>query len=134
VTASDSKDAVRSLLRRINDAWLKGCLEDLPATLKECFSENIVFVMGPAFDVVARGREACIAGFADFAGAAKIDQCELSDPAIEVSDGTAVASYAWNMADKMKGQEHRESGHDLFVFTLTGGRWRAVWRALLVSK
>jgi hypothetical protein len=129
-----SKDEVRAILGKINDAWLKGRPEDLLGALNDCFSENVVFAKGPAFQVVGRSRDACIAGYADFIRAAKIDRCQLSDPAIEVSDGAAVASYAWEMAYTMNGEEHREAGHDLFVFTRADGKWRAVWRALLPSE
>jgi Domain of unknown function (DUF4440) len=126
-------EEVREILGRINEAWLKGRPEDLTGALSDCFSEDVVFAAGPAFQVVARGREACVAGYADFMRAAMIDHCQLSEPSIEVSNGTAVASYAWEMVYSMKGEEHRESGQDLFVFARTGGKWRAVWRALLPS-
>jgi hypothetical protein len=129
---SEPKQEIRALLGRINDAWLKGRPEDLPSALDDCFSEDMVFV-GPSLEVVARGREACVGGYIDFVRAAKIDRCHLSDPAIEVSGGTAVAFYGWEMAYTLNEQEHRESGHDVFVFTRTDGKWHAVWRALLAS-
>ncbi|HTV57128.1 MAG TPA: nuclear transport factor 2 family protein [Terriglobia bacterium] len=130
----NSKAEVRALVGRINRAWLEERPEDLPGTLTDCFSEEVVFVVGPAFQVVARGREACMAGYADFVGTAKIDRCQLSDPEIEIADSTAIASYGWEMVYMIDGEERRESGHDLFVFTRTDGRWRAVWRALLPSE
>jgi uncharacterized protein (TIGR02246 family) len=130
----NSKGEVRALVGRINQAWLEGRPEDLPSALSECFSEDVVFVVGPAFKVVARGREACMAGYAAFVRRAKIDRCQLSDPEIEIADATAVASYGWEMVYMIDGEERRESGHDLFVFTRTDGMWRAVWRAILPSE
>lgn len=130
--ALEPKDEIRTLLARINDAWLKGRPEDLPSLMNGCFSENIV-VVGPGFQVIGRGREACIASYGDFVRAAKIEHHQFSEPAIDVWDDAAVASYAWEITYKMEGNEHRDSGHDVFVFTHVGGNWRAVWRALLVS-
>lgn len=130
--ALEPKDEIRVLLARINDAWLKGRPEDLSSLMDGCFSESMV-VVGPGFQVMGRGREACIAGYADFIRAAKIEHHQFSEPTIEVWDGTAIASYAWEITYKMEGNEHRDSGHDVFVFTRADGSWRAVWRALVAS-
>ena len=54
-----------------------------------------------------------------------------SEPEIYVTGDTAVAVYAWKMTYEMGGEEYRETGHDLFVFTRAGGNWLAVWRAIL---
>lgn len=52
----------------------------------------------------------------------KIDRCQLSDPAIGVSDRTAVAFYEWTMVYTMKEQQYRESGHGVFVLTRADGK------------
>jgi hypothetical protein len=55
-----------------------------------------------------------------------------SDAEIDVWGNTAVPSYAWEMHYEMGGANCRESGRDRFVFKRDGGKWPAVWRAVLV--
>jgi uncharacterized protein (TIGR02246 family) len=132
MTGSSDRDEIRALIGRINDAWLKGPPESVESVVKECFTEGMVIV-GPNLQVAGRGREACAKSYADFARAAKVRECRLADPDVEVSGDTAVATYAWEMTYEMQGREHHESGHDLYVLSRTDGRWRAVWRAVLMS-
>lgn len=126
---SDQK-AVRQLLGRINDAWLKGPPEEIARALEECFREDAA-IRGAGFQEMGRGSVACIASYQDFARAAKIRQCHLGEPMIDLYGNTAVAAYSWEMTYSLDGREYQESGHDLFVLTRTQGRWQAAWRALL---
>jgi hypothetical protein len=128
--ASTDEESVRELVARINDAWLKGRPEDIPSALDGCFHEQMT-IKGPDFQTIGSGKEACIRSYSDFLQQASVRECTLSEPDVEVVGDTAIASYSWKMTYELSGQEYRESGHDLFVFTRDQGRWLAVWRALL---
>ena len=128
--ATNDAETVRELVTRINDAWLKGRAEDIPSALDACFHERIT-IKGPDFQTVGNGKEACIRSYSDFLQQATVRDCTLSDPDIEVVGDTAVAAYSWNMTYELSGQEYRESGREVFVFTRDQGRWLAVWRAML---
>jgi len=130
--ASNDEELVRALVGRINDAWLKGRPEDIPASLDGCFHERMT-IRGPDFQNMANGKEACIRSYADFLKQASVRDCTLSDPDIQVVGDTAVAVYAWNMTYELSDQEYRETGRDVFVFTRDGDRWLAVWRVLLLA-
>jgi hypothetical protein len=120
-------EALRSLLKAITAAWTEGRFDDL----NDHFDENIVFI-APGFEARAEGRNACVQGYRDFMTQATIDEYRESEPAIDVWGDTGVASYRWEMAWTMNGQSSRESGQDLFVFARHAGRWRAVWRTMIV--
>jgi hypothetical protein len=61
----NDREEVRLLLNKINDAWLKGRLDDLSDVLNECFAEDIV-VRGAGFQDMARGKEECVRSYGDF--------------------------------------------------------------------
>jgi ketosteroid isomerase-like protein len=123
---------ITRLLERINDAWLHGRPEDLPAALGDCFAPEMV-VRGPDLGLLGKGKEACIRSYQDFLSQATVRECRLSPPEIDLAGDTAVAGYAWDMVYVLAGSEHHESGRDLFVLARTGDGWRAVWRTLLVT-
>lgn len=131
-TGSDHEQ-VRRVLQCINDAWLRGPVEEIPQKLADCFHDQIA-MRGPEFQELAGGKAACAKSYQDFLGQAKIRDCKLAEPQIHVTDDTAIATYGWDMTYEMNGQVYAESGHDLFVFARTNGKWLVVWRALLQSR
>jgi hypothetical protein len=82
----------------------------------------------------AAGKAACAKSYQDFLNQAKIRNCKLAEPLIDVAGDTAVAACAWEMTYELNGQTYSESGHDLFVFNRDQGKWLAVWRTLLPSR
>jgi hypothetical protein len=126
--ATNEQEAIRQLLKRINQAWVKGRLEEL----NECFDEEMVIV-GPDFQTLGRGREACVRSYQEFIAAAVVHEYNEREPTIDVWANTAIAAYGWEIAYELNGQLSRESGQDLFVFARENGAWRAVWRAMLPS-
>ena len=72
--------------------------------------------------------------YVDFVRQAVIKKCELSDPVIDQSGDTAIATYAWEMTYELEGREYHESGHDLFVLARVEGRWQAIWRAMFPAQ
>ena len=124
------REEIRGLLERINDAWLKGPVEQIPAVLGECFGDGMV-IKGPGFQTMGEGKEVCIQGYVDFVRQAAVRECTFSEPEIHISGDTAVATYLWHMTYELSGDRYKESGHDVFVFGRVAGRWLAVWRAML---
>ncbi len=131
--ASSDHEQVRLLLQRINDAWLRGPVEQIPQKLGDYFHDQMV-IRGPDFQELGRGKAACAKSYRDFLNQAKVHRCQLAEPQIDVAGDTAVAAYAWEMTYELNGQTYTESGHDLFAFTRDRGRWLAVWRTLLPSR
>ena len=97
-----------------------------------CFHDEAT-ILGPDFKVLGRGADTCIRSYVDFLQQAKVRDCTLSEPDIQVTGEAAVAAYGWKMTYELNGKEYTEAGHDLFVFTCVDGRWLAIWRALLPS-
>lgn len=122
--------AVREVLTRINDAWSKLRGEAMAAALNDCFAEEIV-IRGPGFVLVGKGRDFAVKSYQEFVTQAEIKRFSLDEPEIDVAGETATAQYKWTMTYVLNEQEYTEDGHDLFVFARRGGKWLAVWRALL---
>jgi Domain of unknown function (DUF4440) len=122
--------AIRDLLSRINDAWLKQRGESMTATLNECFAEDVV-LRGVDFVFLGKGRDLAVQSYHDFVTQAEIRNCSLGEPEIDVAGDTATAQYKWAMTYVLEGQEYTEHGRDVFVFARREKKWLAVWRALL---
>jgi uncharacterized protein (TIGR02246 family) len=122
---STDLDAVRRAVLEIGKAWLTGH----PEKLHDFFHADMVIV-GPGYQELGRGREACVLSYEEFLRSATIHEYRESPPVVRVWGDTAVAHYDWEMAYEVNGQASREVGADLFVFARQDGRWLAVWRAL----
>ncbi len=128
------REEILLLLVRINQTWLERPPEEFPALLGEYFHESMV-IKGPGFQTMGTGtgRDACIQSYVDFVRQAKVSAWNLSDSDVDIIGDTAVATYAWKITYELNGEERRETGHDVFVFTRSEGKWRALWRAMLPS-
>lgn len=111
-------------MRRINQAWLDGKVDDLAPMLHP----EIVMVF-PGFAGTALGRENLLAGFRDFCQNATIHEFRMHDDQVDVAGDTAVATY--EMVYERSGKRNRSTGRDLWVFQKEGGVWMAVWRTML---
>jgi hypothetical protein len=116
---------VEETIARINDAWRTGLVEDL----RPLFDPGMVIV-GPRYEVLARGADACIASYRDFFRASVVHQYWESAVAVHEAGPVAVATFAWAMEYEQGGRRSRETGTDLFVLRREGGAWQAVWRAV----
>ena len=125
-------DQVRSVIDRINAAWLHGPPNEIVARVEPCFHNDAV-VYGPDFQVVARGSARIAASFRDFVTTATVEQCTLGDPSIDVVGDTATAVCPWKMIYTLNGVTYTESGHDVLVFTHDDTGWRVVWRMMVPS-
>lgn len=126
-------EVIRQLLQRINGSWLSGGSDQIRSVMNPRFHPDMM-IKGAKGETLAKGREACIQSYLAFASSAQIVKCTLSEPAIDVIGGIAIASYSWSMTYRMKGVESSESGSDLFVFSRQPQGWRAVWRMLLPTQ
>src|SRR6267154_3548197 len=124
--------AIRDLLSRINDAWIKQRGEAMTAALNECFAEDVV-MRGPDFAFVGKGRGLVVQSYHDFVNQAEVKSFSLDEPEIDVTGETATAQYKWAMTYTLGGQEYTEHGRDVFVLARRNKKWLAVWRAMLVE-
>ena|SRR5437660_349005 len=124
--------AIRDLLSRINDAWIKQRGEAMTAALSKCFAEDVV-MRGPDFAFIGQGRDLVVQSYCDFVSNAEVKSVSLDEPNIDVTGETATAQYKWTMTYALSGQEYTERGRDLFVLARRDNKWLAVWRAMLVE-
>lgn len=120
---------ISDVIHQMNNAWANGH----PDELERFFHEDIVMVQ-PDFTNRSAGREACIASYAEFCGAAIIHGLKLGDPGIEVFGDTAIATYSYEIDYEMGGERFSDKGRDIFVFTRSNGQWRAVWRTMIIPQ
>jgi len=94
--------AIRGLLSRINDAWIKQRGEAMTAALNECFAEDVV-MRCPGFVFVGKGRDLVVQSYHDFVSQAEVKNFSLEEPEIDVSGETATAQYKWAMTYVLMG-------------------------------
>jgi hypothetical protein len=123
---SEAQAEIRHMLKRINDAWVKGRTDDL----EEFFHEQMV-IAHPGSGSQGRGRQACVESYRTFTSQATVRRLKESHHHIDVWDDTAVATYRFELDYEMKGETHRDVGTDLFVFVRQQNKWRAVWRTII---
>jgi ketosteroid isomerase-like protein len=123
-----------ALLRRVNDAWSTGLPEALPAAVRDCFHDDVVF-RAPNLSVVARGRDAAIASFQGFMRAAQIEYCNIGEPEIDLAGDAAIASFPWAMEYRLGSDPpQHESGYEIDVLERgRDRRWRVCWRTVIVT-
>lgn len=115
------KQAVWETLRAINDAWTRGD----PADLARWFHRDMVAIT-PTDRHRREGAAACIAGWSDFARAARIHHWREVDPLIHLYGDAAVVAYEYALSCDLNGRTMELSGRDMFFFVREGGRWWAV--------
>lgn len=116
---------VAETVERINDAWRTGRVDDLHSL----FDPEMVIV-GPGYQVLASGADACVASYRDFIRASVVHEYQQSAVTVHEAGPVAVATFVWEMDYEQGGKRSREKGTDLFVFRQEGGGWKAVWRAV----
>ena len=124
-----SREEIRQILKRINEAWVSGQTEKLHGYFHD---DMLISQLG--IGRLGVGRQVCIQSYEDFVHRAVVKKVTESDHLIDVWGDTAVASYTYEIDYEMNGQEHSDSGQDVFVFIRDKGKWLAVWRTLVPSK
>jgi len=126
---SADREAIRDLVGRVNAAWT-GERERIVERLSGLLSDDMV-IRGPGFVEQSRGRAACIDSYAGFASAAELHAFESEEPAIDLLDGGAIATYRWTIEYTLGGERKRESGYDALALRRDGDRWQVSWRTML---
>jgi ketosteroid isomerase-like protein len=116
------------VVESINRAWKSGRTDDLAAY----FAPDMVIV-GPDYQVLARGADACVASYRDFLRVSVVHDYDQSELSVHETGGVAVVTYRWDMDFEQGGKRSREAGTDLFVLARQAERWQAVWRCVTFS-
>jgi nuclear transport factor 2 (NTF2) superfamily protein len=117
---------VAATMRRINQAWRAGRVEDLaPMVHPE------ILMVFPGFAGRISGREAFLAGFRDFSQNATVHEFREQDHQIDIAGNTAVINFSYEMVYERSGERYRATGRDLWIFERHGVAWLAVWRTML---
>jgi hypothetical protein len=75
---------IRRLVDQINCAWKSGHTDEL----RDLFHPEMVIV-GPGFQLMCRGQEACVASYRDFIAGAAVREYSESQWTVEAWSGTA---------------------------------------------
>jgi len=124
-----SQKEVKQVLRKINQAWTKGTIDDLA----KWFHDDIV-IAAPDGRVMGRGSKACIKSYKDFCENAQVSDFIEADSDIHLYRNTAVASYTYEISYVMSGKTHNEKGWEVFFFTQDEDMWVGVWRMVIPLK
>lgn len=120
---------IRRVIQEITEAWMNSRFE----RLVDLFHEDIV-TLHPGFQKTERGKTGLIDSYRMFMEKAKVTDFKQSEFGASIWNQTAVACYRYEIAWEMEGSIHRETGHEVFVFTRAEERWLAVWRTLLPER
>jgi hypothetical protein len=126
VESHDLIEAASAAMQRINRCWLDG----RPLDLIPLLHPEMTIVL-PGFAGRVAGREAIVAGFADFCENATIHDYREANHQTDVIADTAVVSFTYEMVYERSEKRNRATGRDLWVFARQNEDWIAVWRTML---
>ena len=124
--STPAQEEIWKIVKEINDSWLLG----RPESLDSYFHNDVVFV-APGFSQRIEGRAACIDSFRNFCANAKVREYKPSDPAIDICDETAIATYSFKIDYDLDTESFNEGGRDVWVFVRDKEKWLAVWRTII---
>jgi hypothetical protein len=121
---------VQEVVSRLSVAWQSRSYSELSGYL-----DDDVVIVAPGFQGRVEGRNACVESYREFMERVTIERYEQAEPVIDVWEGTAVATYRWEMAWTSGGVSNRDIGHDILVLHRRAPAdadvaWRVVWRAI----
>ena len=118
------KDEVWQTILAMNRTWT---VDHDPDKLHDYFHPDMVAIT-PSDRLRREGREACIAGWKQFAESVRIMWWKESEPLILLFNNgqTAVVTYYWDIEYEIGGKHVHTNGRDLFVMVKEEGRWWAV--------
>lgn len=119
---------VREVIRAVNDCWLNGWYDQLD----QYFDDHVVLAL-PGFLDRIDGRTALVASYREFGEKATVRRFEPSPPSIHVRADTAVATSRFAITYEIDGRLYEERGTDLLVFARIDGRWKIVWRTVVMA-
>jgi Tfp pilus assembly protein PilW len=130
MTTDDAVADIRSVIDRINTAWLDGPPDAIVARVAPCFDANAV-MYAPGFQLAATGAVACAASYEEFVRMATVRDCTFRDPAIHIVGDCATAVCPWTITYTLNANTYTESGHDILVLRRAEAQWRVVWRTMV---
>ncbi len=122
---SDDEEAIRNAVREINDHWRAGEYDRIGPRLA-----GDVIIAPPGFDRRVRGRDAYVQSYRDYDQAVRTLDFAAGEPQVDVVGDVAVAVTPFEVGYEVHGTRHRESGHDILVFSRRHGEWMVVWRTM----
>ncbi len=125
----DDQDQIRKVVTQIDNAWLKGPVDGIPAAIQDCFAEKVV-MRGPDFQLLTDSKEECVRSYADFARQATVHQFRQQPHQIDIYASTAVVTSAWEMTYQLGTDVYTEKGSELLVLAKENGRWVVAWRTI----
>jgi ketosteroid isomerase-like protein len=117
----DDHDAIRDIVRAINDHWRKKRYD----LIGDLLAEEAV-IAPPGLQQRVRGRDAYVQSYRDYDEAASTLEFSAGDPQVDVIGDVAVAVCAFDVVYETGGTTHREHGSDLLVFSRLRGEWKVV--------
>lgn len=126
MTEQSQRESAELAMRQINDAWLRGRVEDLAPVLHA----DIVMVL-PGWVGRVEGKQEFLAGFREFLQSSKIHEFNEQDLQVDVAGSAAVVTFRYEMVYERDSARFRATGRDLWVFENQGASWIAVWRTML---
>jgi hypothetical protein len=108
---------VQEVVSRLSVAWQSRSYAELSGHL-----DDDVVIVAPGFQGRVEGRNACVESYREFMERVTIERYEQAEPVIDAWEGTAVATYRWEMHDILVLQRRAPANADV--------AWRVVWRAI----
>jgi ketosteroid isomerase-like protein len=123
------RDDIKAVVERITAAWSSGHFDEL----RPYFHPDVVQAR-PGFAGRTVGRDALVAGYAEFARQATIHSLTTGEIHIDQTGDSAVTTMPWTMDYEINGERYQEHGWELFVFGRHEDQWLVVWRTLVVER
>lgn len=122
---SSNGEAVRRVVRQINELWLSKKYDEIG----ELLSEHAV-IAPPGFGGRVCGREAYIQSYRDYDQVVTTHEFSPGESEIDIVGDVAIAVCPFFVVYEMQGKTHREQGHDVLVLSRAAGKWTVVWRTM----
>ena len=116
-----TEQEVWATVRAMNRCWTCGNLVELEK-LPDYFHDRMV-ALTPVDRYRLEGREACIAGWSNFARHATIHTWEEKEVLVQVFDEAAVVTYYYELAGEADGTTLFLTGRDMLTLIREHGRW-----------
>lgn len=125
---SVDEEDIRNAVREIKEHWRAGEYERIGSRLADD-----AIIAPPGFDCRVCGRGAFVQSYRDYDQAARTLDFATGEPQVDVVGDVAVAVTPFDVVYEVRGRRHRESGHDILVFSRLHGKWMVVWRTMQIT-
>ena len=112
-------------MQEISNSWICDDLNNLD----NVFHEKIIF-SDSSFNILAKGRNACIRSYEIFKSNARIDKFKQFNPSINEFGNTAIVKYSFEIEYISKNKTSNQIGEEVFIFSLNNNKWDVIWRII----